>query len=67
MKKTILLTLAAAVCLTLGACHKTCTCLGYDGLEHSFTPDEVDSRTGGDCSKMRNFPFYDHYSVCSWE
>ena len=67
MKKPLLLTATLGACLLLGACHKTCTCLGYDGLEHEFTPEQVDAHMDGDCSKMRNFPFYDQYSVCNWE
>ena len=67
MRKTLKLALAIGACLLLGACHKTCVCKGYDGLEHSFTPEQVDARADGDCSKMRNFPFLDHYAVCNWE
>ena len=66
MKKAYILLAVAAVCLTLSACHKTCTCVGYDGMVHEFTPEEVSERAGGNCSYMSDFPVENRYSYCHW-
>ena len=58
---------AVAACLLLDGCHKICTCDGYDGIEHTFTAEEVEQHTGGKCDAMRDFPIENHYSVCHWD
>ncbi|MBP5677188.1 MAG: hypothetical protein J6W88_01680 [Bacteroidales bacterium] len=68
MKRRIpyLFAVVALATVTLVGCHKTCTCDGYDGLEHTYTAEEVDARASS-CSAMRDFPVLNHYSVCSWD
>ena len=66
-RRTYTLLAIAAFSLTLAACHKTCTCSGYDALPHTFTADEVRTHAGGDCTDMRNFPVPNQYSVCNWD
>lgn len=56
----------SAVALTLASCHKTCTCIGYDGSERSYTADEVDDR-GVNCTEMVYQAGLQYYSVCNWE
>lgn len=52
--------------LFLTSCHKTCTCIGYDGGSHSYTAEEVDER-GVTCPDMVFFGGVQYYSVCSWD
>lgn len=66
MKKTILAAAVLLVALSLGACHKTCSCIAYDGSRHAYTSDEV-AANGGSCYEMRNYPLPNYYSVCNWE
>ena len=66
MKTKKLLTAALAVMsLCLCSCHKECVCTRYDGLQQTFSAEEVDAN-GGNCAKMRNYPVENHYSVCEW-
>ena len=66
MKKA-LIPCALGLLLLCSSCHKSCTCLGYNLQVHTFTSDEVDTHANGNCSKMRNFPLDDTYSVCNWD
>ncbi|MBR1549617.1 MAG: hypothetical protein IJ634_03180 [Bacteroidales bacterium] len=58
----------ALLCLTttLSACHKTCTCIGYNGVADTYTAEEVDDR-GVTCPDMVFFGGVQYYSVCSWD
>ena len=52
--------------LFLTSCHKTCTCIGYDGGSRTYTAEEVDER-GVTCPDMVFFGGVQYYSVCSWD
>lgn len=52
--------------LVLVSCHKTCTCIRYDGAEKSYSADEVDER-GVTCANMVFQSGVQYYSVCDWE
>lgn len=52
--------------LLLTSCHKTCTCLSYDGGSHTYTADEVDDR-GVTCHNMIFQAGVQYYSVCNWD
>ena len=59
--------LTAAYCLLiLTSCHKTCTCIDYNQIEHTFTADEVDAR-GVTCPNMIYQAGVQYFSVCSWD
>lgn len=64
---TLLMALAGLACLT--GCHKTCTCVRYDGTEHEYTSDEVDDYDAS-CSTMRDAVNLElgtmYYSYCEW-
>jgi hypothetical protein len=66
MKKK-LIPYAIGLLLLCSACHKNCSCLGYDLQVHTYTSSEVDTHTGGNCANMRDFPLPNTYSVCNWE
>ena len=66
IKKKRFLFLAAAACLMLSACNKTCHCYGYDFSHHYFTPEEVDAR-GTSCANMIYFDNNRLYSICEWD
>ena len=48
------------------SCHKTCTCIRYDGAEESYSADEVDDR-GVTCANMIYQAGVQYYSVCNWD
>ena len=54
------------VTLILASCHKTCTCIRFDGVEESYSADEVDDR-GVTCANMKYQAGVQYYSVCDWE
>jgi predicted aminopeptidase len=56
----------ALLSLPLTSCHKTCTCIAYNGSSHSYTADEVDDH-GVTCSNMVYQAGIQYYSVCSWD
>ena len=66
MKRKLILPAIALACLLLGACHKTCTCYGYDAVEYDFTPDEVDSLASS-CANMVYRADIQYYSYCTWK
>lgn len=66
MKRKLLLLVLCAGTLLLGACHKTCTCLRFDGVAHTYTADEV-SAHGGSCPGMIMQSNTRYYSVCNWD
>lgn len=66
MKRIFTLLAAVAALLTLGSCHKTCTCTTYNNVQHTYTADEVDA-AGVSCSEMKYLPGWQHYAVCSWD
>lgn len=51
---------------TLTSCHKTCTCIRYDGAAETFTSDEVDDH-GVSCANMIYQAGVQYYSVCDWD
>ncbi len=66
-----------AVCLLgsmlLCSCHKTCTCIGFNGKEHTYTADEVEA-FGGTCTDMKYMytsvssgADVRFYTVCNWD
>ncbi|MBR4738859.1 MAG: hypothetical protein IK058_02540 [Bacteroidales bacterium] len=61
-----LLIFCLLVSLSLTGCHKVCTCIGYDNRQHEFTAEEVNDRTGGNCTDMADYPVADRYSYCHW-
>lgn len=70
-KTTLLLTVLAT--LTLASCHKTCTCLAYNGTEHTYTADEVAEQRGS-CTDMEYMYTHEtsgaivrYYTVCEWD
>ena len=52
--------------LLLTSCHKTCTCIDYNQIEHTFTADEVEAR-GVTCPNMIYQAGVQYFSVCSWD
>lgn len=52
--------------MLLGSCHKTCTCIRYDGVEKTYTADEIDA-LGTTCANMAYQAGVQYYSVCSWD
>lgn len=52
--------------LLLTSCHKTCTCLTYNGGAHTYTAEEVDER-GVTCPNMIFQAGVQYYSVCNWD
>lgn len=64
--RIILVWAGLALCASLTGCHKTCTCISYDGQTYSYTDAEV-NELGGNCYNMRNYPLQNYYSVCNWE
>lgn len=70
MNKKYFMSLAALACMAgLSGCHKTCTCVRYDGTEHENTSDEVDDYDAT-CSTMRDAVNLElgtmYYSYCEW-
>lgn len=64
---------AAAVLLLATSCHKTCTCIGFNGKEHTYTAEEV-SAFGGTCTDMKYMytsassgADVRFYTVCNWD
>ena len=68
MKKnrTILFALFLLPLTLLASCHKTCTCIRYDGREDAYTADEVDDY-GVTCANMVFQAGVQYYSVCDWD
>jgi hypothetical protein len=65
---------AAAILLLATSCHKTCTCIEMNGLEHVYTREEVEEANGGSCDDMvymfnqeASGAWLRFYSVCSWD
>ena len=52
--------------MLLTSCHKTCTCLTYNGGAHTYTAEEVDER-GVTCPNMIFQAGVQYYSVCNWD
>lgn len=52
--------------LALGSCHKTCTCTAYNGVERTYTADEVDAANVS-CTDMKYQGGMQYYAVCSWD
>ena len=66
MMKVKNIIIAAAALLLLASCHKTCTCIRYDGAEASYTSDEVEDH-GVTCANMIYQSGVQYYSVCNWD
>ncbi len=68
-RKMILLSAALACLAGLSGCHKTCTCVRYDGTERYYTADEVDEYDVS-CTAMRDAINLQlgtmYYSYCEW-
>ena len=58
--------LSLCILLSLSSCHKTCTCIRYDGAEHTYTASEVDNH-GVTCANMIYQAGVQYYSVCNWD
>lgn len=58
--------LSSSLLFLLTSCHKTCTCLSYDGGSHTYTADEVDAQ-GVTCPNMIFQAGVQYYSVCNWD
>ncbi len=67
MRKILLTLFALTALASLGACHKTCTCVRYDGASHTFSADEVDAIAGGNCDDMIIQAGIRYYTVCNWD
>ena len=65
-KKVYFFSIPVLSILMLTGCHKTCTCIGYDGAERTYTADEVDEY-GVTCPNMAYQAGVQYYSVCSWD
>ncbi len=48
------------------ACHKTCVCTAFNGVEHTYTAEEVEER-GGNCSNLIMQANTRLYSYCRWD
>lgn len=75
MKKTAprLFTALTLASLLLCSCHKSCTCIAFNGSEHTYSADEV-SAFGGTCSDMKYMytaassgADVRFYTVCNWD
>lgn len=66
MKKIAMLLVVAGVTLLLASCHKECVCTGFDGIDRTYTDEEVDAQ-GGSCSNMVIQARTRFYSYCRWE
>ena len=66
MKRILTLCAMTLLALWLGSCHKTCTCLTYNGGAHTYTAEEVDER-GVTCPNMIFQAGVQYYSVCNWD
>ena len=72
MKKRQILVLAGLVlgAMVCAGCHKTCSCISYDGATHEYTSEEVES-SGVKCSALAdavNNEFHSaYYSFCEWK
>ena len=63
-KKVCILLFLASV--TLSACHKNCVCTAFNGVERTYTADEVDA-LGGNCSYLTAQAGTRLYSFCRWD
>lgn len=65
MKKVKILLCAALLVLTATACHKSCTCYGYNGSVDEYTQVELDS-LGYACTSLEDIDHGLTYSLCEW-
>ena len=66
MKKACRYLLPLCAVALFCSCHKTCTCINYNGYGTSYTADQV-SEHGGSCAGMIIQSGKRYYSVCTWE
>lgn len=68
-EKKFVLSIAVLAAFCCAGCHKTCTCVRYDGTDRNYTAEEVDSY-GVKCSTMRDAVNRQlgtlYYSYCEW-
>ena len=64
MKRLLLLTLAVTAVLTLfSSCHRTCTCITYNGNYVEYTDEELEEM-GLSCVELERFSGGGLYSIC---
>lgn len=73
LKLRLAIPAAVAAALLAAGCHKNCTCLGFNGTEHTYSADEVKAH-GGTCSDMiymytepSAVADVRYYTVCNWD
>ena len=66
MKRILSLGSLVLLTMSLGSCHKTCTCTTYNNVRHTYSADEVDA-AGGSCADMKYQAGVQYYAVCSWD
>ena len=65
-RKYLLFAACLLAAMALASCHKTCSCIQYNGVVQEYTSDEVEEH-GGSCYDMRIQANRPYYSYCEWK